>query len=107
METVKQLTEADLDGQRWYEFANCLGLHIDLFYPSKVTKDALFTDYRKARQVCGNCIVKDLCLMAALKEEIADGDGRLYGMRGGKTPQERARLISIITGRNLTQWRNR
>lgn len=100
---VKQLTKKDLDGDPWYNFANCNGIEIDVFYPSQYPDISAYANYRDAKKICDNCQVRDLCLLNALAEEMEERT--IHGMRGGTVPQERARLLSIIKNKEMKQWK--
>ena len=66
----------------WTHLANCLG-KTELMFP-KEYKD--ITYITKARQICKNCPVKDLCLDYALEFPPAD----MHGVWAGLTPRQLA-----------------
>jgi WhiB family redox-sensing transcriptional regulator len=81
--------------QSWIQEAECRGLPPDLFFEAKHEEEAL--------SYCAVCPVRKLCLADALIEEASAPNGR-YGIRGGKTAKERARLhrqqTRVVSGRN-------
>ena len=62
--------------KRWYDRAACRGASLAVFFPDD-------DDYRLARQVCGQCPVREPCLDEAQRRRIN------HGMFGGLTPNER------------------
>lgn len=62
------------------DFGSCRGLDPDLFFPERGEPSV------RAKQVCGDCIVRDECLRYAL-----DHNER-YGIWGGTSERERRRL---------------
>ncbi len=61
---------------RWCDQAACKGAPLSVFFPDD-------DDYRVARQVCGQCPVREPCLDEAQRGLID------HGMFGGLTPNER------------------
>lgn len=49
-------------------------------------------DIACAIDVCNGCPVRDACLEAALRAEGQSPGGQRYGIAGGLTPSQRARL---------------
>ena len=64
----------------WQEFANCLGVDPDLFFPERGAST------REAKEVCRSCVVKDDCLEYALT------NGEKFGIWGGMSERERRRI---------------
>lgn len=72
----------------WRDDAACRDLPAP-FYPDHTTGDA----YAPALAICRDCPVRAACLEAALAMEGA-GDARSrYGVWGGTTPEDRARMM--------------
>ena len=64
----------------WWDFANCLGVDPDLFFPERGAST------KEAKEVCRGCIVKEDCLEYALSH------GEKFGIWGGMSERERRRL---------------
>lgn len=94
---VRESFEATFGGYTWPEWvkdAECAKPDVDpnLFYP---TKGGVSPD-DKAKKVCGDCPVRELCLEDAIEWEAGQStDVRrdVYGTRGGMTQKERRRLV--------------
>ena len=71
--------KADLD-MSWQEFANCLGVDPDLFFPERGAST------REAKSVCRGCVVREDCLEYALQ------NGEKFGIWGGMSERERRRI---------------
>ena len=69
----------DLD-MSWQEFANCLGVDPDLFFPERGAST------REAKEVCRGCVVRYGCLEYALQ------NGEKFGIWGGMSERERRRI---------------
>ena len=69
----------DLD-MSWQEFANCLGVDPDLFFPARGAST------REAKEVWRGCVVRDGCLEYALQ------NGEKFGIWGGMSERERRRI---------------
>ncbi len=67
-------------GQDWQDYANCLGLDPDLFFPER----GEITD--EAKEVCRGCDVQNDCLEFALQT------GEKFGIWGGMSERERRRI---------------
>jgi WhiB family redox-sensing transcriptional regulator len=65
----------------WRQHAACQGLDPEIFYP------AADEDADSAKEVCGSCMVRELCLEHALSSRERDG------VWGGCTEKERRRII--------------
>lgn len=104
--TAPEVGEVD---QAWREYANCVGLDVEVFFPKKDTPG----NYAAARRVCGRCDVRAECLRAGMlaEEASARAAGRQvemnnrpyewrHGMVGGLTPKERQALRN--TGVSVT-----
>ncbi len=64
----------------WHDFANCLGVDPDLFFPERGAST------REAKEVCRGCVVRDDCLEYALQ------NGEKFGIWGGMSERERRRI---------------
>ena len=64
----------------WQEYANCLGVDPDLFFPERGAST------KEAKEVCRGCVVRDECL------EYALSNGEKFGIWGGMSERERRRI---------------
>ena len=64
----------------WQDFANCLGVDPDLFFPERGAST------REAKEVCRGCVVREECL------EYALANGEKFGIWGGLSERERRRI---------------
>lgn len=64
----------------WQEYANCLGVDPDLFFPERGAST------REAKEVCRGCVVRDQCL------EFALNNSEKFGIWGGMSERERRRI---------------
>ena len=64
----------------WQDFANCLGVDPDLFFPERGAST------REAKEVCRGCVVREECL------EFALANGEKFGIWGGMSERERRRI---------------
>lgn len=64
----------------WQDFANCLGVDPDLFFPERGAST------REAKEVCRGCVVRDDCL------EYALANSEKFGIWGGMSERERRRI---------------
>lgn len=64
----------------WQDYANCLGVDPDLFFPERGAST------REAKEVCRGCGVREECLEYALES------GEKIGIWGGMSERERRRL---------------
>jgi WhiB family redox-sensing transcriptional regulator len=69
----------------WRDYASCLRLDPDLFFPVSTTNASL-TEIQAARRVCQTCPVLAPCLRWALDL------GQVSGIWGGTTEEERRAL---------------
>ena len=76
MNDTNELTEAT----GWQDFANCLGVDPDLFFPERGAST------REAKEVCKGCVVREDCL------EYALSNGEKFGIWGGLSERERRRI---------------
>lgn len=64
--------------------------------PCAEDPDLWFSDLtshiEETRNICHSCLVKEICLEQALKEEVGVGPTYRYGVRGGLTGRQRYRL---------------
>ena len=68
------------DDRSWQDYANCLGVDPDLFFPERGAST------REAKEVCRGCVVREDCLEYALV------NGEKFGIWGGMSERERRRL---------------
>ncbi|MFA5566549.1 MAG: WhiB family transcriptional regulator [Acidimicrobiia bacterium] len=64
----------------WQDFANCLGVDPDLFFPERGAST------REAKEVCRGCVVRFECLEYALV------NAEKFGIWGGMSERERRRI---------------
>lgn len=64
----------------WQDYANCLGVDPDLFFPERGAS------VREAKEVCRGCVVKSECL------EYAMAHSERYGIWGSLSERERRKL---------------
>ena len=74
-----RIAEESLD-RSWQEYANCLGVDPDLFFPERGAST------REAKEVCRGCVVRDDCLEYALR------NSEKFGIWGGMSERERRRI---------------
>lgn len=74
----------------WIAQAECATVDPDLMFPAIGDKHA----YRDARSVCAACPVIKQCLEDAMAIEGTAGKTNRHGVRGGKSPAERADLYN-------------
>ena len=65
------------DDRSWQEYANCMGVDPDLFFPERGAST------REAKEVCKGCVVREDCL------EFALANGEKFGIWGGMTEVQR------------------
>ena len=70
----------DEEDRSWQDYANCLGVDPDLFFPERGAST------REAKEVCRGCVVREDCLEYALV------NGEKFGIWGGMSERERRRL---------------
>ena len=68
------------DDRGWQEYANCMGVDPDLFFPERGAST------REAKEVCKGCVVREDCL------EFALANGEKFGIWGGMSERERRRV---------------
>ena len=73
-------TSNQTETKGWQDFANCLGVDPDLFFPERGAST------REAKEVCKGCVVRDDCL------EYALANGEKFGIWGGLSERERRRI---------------
>ncbi|MCP4434499.1 MAG: WhiB family transcriptional regulator [Actinomycetia bacterium] len=66
--------------ESWQNFANCLGVDPDLFFPERGAST------KEAKSVCRACVVREDCLEYALE------NSEKFGIWGGLSERERRRL---------------
>ena len=74
-----RIAEESLD-RSWQEYANCLGVDPDLFFPERGAST------REAKEVCRGCVVREDCLEYALR------NSEKFGIWGGISERERRRI---------------
>jgi len=67
----------------WHSLAACTGIDPEIFFPDPEHED----EATAAKQVCGQCDVREACLEHALAVREKDG------IWGGATERERRRMI--------------
>lgn len=77
------------EGLCWWQVAACRGMDTELFFLPSSASDA---ETALARGACAACRVSAECLAAAMEEEGRRGEESRFGLRGGLTPRQRARL---------------
>lgn len=77
---ISTAPETDVEVRSWQDFANCLGVDPDLFFPERGAST------REAKEVCRGCVVREECL------EYALGNGEKFGIWGGMSERERRRI---------------
>jgi WhiB family redox-sensing transcriptional regulator len=70
----------DPDDRSWQDYANCLGVDPDLFFPERGAST------REAKEVCRGCVVRPHCLEYALVHS------EKFGIWGGMSERERRRI---------------
>jgi WhiB family redox-sensing transcriptional regulator len=73
-------SDIEADAKAWQDYANCLGVDPDLFFPERGAST------REAKEVCRGCVVRDDCLEYALQ------NGEKFGIWGGMSERERRRI---------------
>jgi len=74
-----RIADETLD-RSWQEYANCLGVDPDLFFPERGAST------REAKEVCRGCVVRGDCLEYALR------NSEKFGIWGGMSERERRRI---------------
>jgi WhiB family redox-sensing transcriptional regulator len=77
---MRIMITADPETKSWQDYANCLGVDPDLFFPERGAST------REAKAVCKGCVVRLDCL------EYALANGEKFGIWGGLSERERRRL---------------
>lgn len=72
--------ETEAEEKSWQDYANCLGVDPDLFFPERGAST------REAKEVCRGCVVREDCLEYALQ------NGEKFGIWGGMSERERRRI---------------
>ncbi len=79
-EPMSVTDDAEAGTQEWHQYANCLGVDPDLFFPERGAST------REAKEVCRGCVVREECLEYALV------NGEKFGIWGGMSERERRRI---------------
>lgn len=74
------IDQEDQEDQGWQNYANCLGVDPDLFFPERGAST------KEAKGGCRGCIVREDCL------EYALANGEKFGIWGGMSERERRRI---------------
>src|SRR5438874_2290272 len=74
------MRDIDQEDRGWQDYANCLGVDPDLFFPERGAST------REAKEVCRGCVVREECL------EYALANGEKFGIWGGLSERERRRI---------------
>ena len=77
---ISTAAETDVEVRAWQDYANCLGVDPDLFFPERGAST------REAKEVCRGCVVREECL------EYALANGEKFGIGGGMSERERRRI---------------
>jgi WhiB family transcriptional regulator, redox-sensing transcriptional regulator len=77
---MKLPVATELTDRSWQDYANCLGVDPDLFFPERGAST------REAKEVCRGCVVRGECLEYALE------NSEKFGIWGGMSERERRRL---------------
>lgn len=86
----------DLPDYDWRALANCYGVDAAVFFGDDTEEHRLNPRPAVAKKICGRCDVAIECLDEALKMREP------WGIWGGLTPKERARLAPVPwLGRHL------
>ena len=78
--TKMTVAEQEQEEPSWHDFANCLGVDPDLFFPERGAST------KEAKEVCRGCVVREDCLEYALQ------NGEKFGIWGGMSERERRRI---------------
>lgn len=77
----------------FFEKARCKAYSSELFYPEKDNQRKVHPKiYRSAKNICANCPVSMDCLLYAIE------NAEIYGVWGGKSPNERRALFIKLYG---------
>ncbi|HVM54957.1 MAG TPA: WhiB family transcriptional regulator [Acidimicrobiales bacterium] len=78
---MRDITSEIATGDRsWHDYANCLGVDPDLFFPERGAST------KEAKEVCRGCVVREDCLEYALQ------NSEKFGIWGGMSERERRRI---------------
>lgn len=78
--TDRRSPKRTFDDMEWQNFANCLGVDANLFFPERGASTTT------AKEVCRGCVVRQECLDYALRH------GEKFGIWGGLSERERRRI---------------
>lgn len=85
-EANHRIAKAESDPS-WRAEAECIGVEPDLFYPNQTKGEVYEAQVEVAKDFCGRCVVRKVCLEAALLN-------REQGIWGGTTEEERRVMLS-------------
>lgn len=74
---------------RWRDFAECLGMEVDDFYPFATAEEW----EQEALFFCHRCVVRSECLEDALTVESRPNVA-VWGVRGGVPEKERRKMVA-------------
>jgi WhiB family transcriptional regulator, redox-sensing transcriptional regulator len=86
---MQRITNKLLQPVEWQTNARCTEVDPEIFFPERGGSS------KAARQVCGNCLVKEQCLEYALNNK------EQFGIWGGTSERERRRLRKERVRRQL------
>lgn len=87
---------SEIENPVWQDQAACKGVDPAIFF---VRKDR---NYRRAKEFCNSCLVRDECLEYALSLEKFSVNARA-GIVAGLTPNQRNKITVCIYGRCTTR----
>lgn len=90
-EVLAEILKIDIK-HHWAQDALCAQIDPEIFFPNKGES------IKQAVSICSQCPVRQECLDAALEEEAASSGYGRYGIRGGLTARERARIANGSRG---------
>lgn len=77
------ITALDFGPRPWWHEAACAGAPVDMFFPERGS------NAQEAIAICGDCLVREECLLDALATETRN---HTYGVRGGIAARDRSRM---------------
>lgn len=79
------VSETEEDPNAWRELAACFDTDSTAFIPTSIALEEtrMAVDYQTALRICSECLVQQDCLDFALRTH------QVFGVWGGKTPQQR------------------
>jgi WhiB family transcriptional regulator, redox-sensing transcriptional regulator len=90
MHTRHQPWQPIADHSDWQAFAACRGMDVELFFhPAGERRDSRTQRIRQAKLICDDCPVITYCRTYALNT------GESYGIWGGLSEDDRARILGL------------